>query len=228
MKRLEKAVLGNEPNADYAAAIHLGRQHYFILGTIRRPKDSEIPEPHGWRGRKRWEILRMLGEKAPSIRKTQLVLFFIESAKQKKLLRQFCGTVVKAGLEGEPEKHGRIAGVIPNFIQYCQTGLPKNLDADQLWFVDCECRPNVIAISANGDGFFLPGQEPCWGFSHVETWHRLVHDRKAPEAEYFAIIGKFTGKQIGVCTAEGKEQALKQSDTGKLIPISKKKFDAFH
>lgn len=43
-----------------------------------------------------------------------------------------------------------------------------------LWLVVVECRYNVIAVSPKGDGFFIPGQEPCWGFDHVAEWIREI------------------------------------------------------
>jgi hypothetical protein len=39
-----------------------------------------------------------------------------------------------------------------------------------LWLVVVECRYNVIAVCVSGKGFYIPGQEPCWGFSHVSEW----------------------------------------------------------
>ena len=39
-----------------------------------------------------------------------------------------------------------------------------------LWLVTVECRHNVIRVCSSGRGFYIPGQEPCWDFSHVEEW----------------------------------------------------------
>ena len=39
-----------------------------------------------------------------------------------------------------------------------------------LWLVIVECRYNVIAVCVSGRGFYIPGQWPCWGFSHVDRW----------------------------------------------------------
>ncbi len=41
---------------------------------------------------------------------------------------------------------------------------------NSLWLVVVECRHNVIAVNPTGDGFFIPGQEPCWGLDHVTEW----------------------------------------------------------
>lgn len=41
---------------------------------------------------------------------------------------------------------------------------------NSFWLVVVECRYNVIAVCASGKGFYIPGQEPCWGFDHVAEW----------------------------------------------------------
>ncbi len=42
--------------------------------------------------------------------------------------------------------------------------------AGSLWLVVVECRYNVVKVSADGNGFFIPGQEPCWLLPHVSEW----------------------------------------------------------
>lgn len=42
--------------------------------------------------------------------------------------------------------------------------------AGSLWLVVVECRYNVVKVSADGKGFFIPGQEPCWLLPHVAEW----------------------------------------------------------
>lgn len=49
--------------------------------------------------------------------------------------------------------------------------IPK---ANSLWLVVVECRYNVIAVCASGRGFYIPGQEPCWNFSHVSEWIKEI------------------------------------------------------
>lgn len=39
-----------------------------------------------------------------------------------------------------------------------------------LWLVVVECRYNVVKVSQDGIGFFIPGQEPCWLLPHVAEW----------------------------------------------------------
>lgn len=41
---------------------------------------------------------------------------------------------------------------------------------ESLWLVIVECRYNVVSVCASGRGFYIPGQEPCWEFSHVSEW----------------------------------------------------------
>jgi hypothetical protein len=41
---------------------------------------------------------------------------------------------------------------------------------ESLWLVIVESRYNVIRVCVSGKGFYIPGQEPCWGFSHVDEW----------------------------------------------------------
>lgn len=42
--------------------------------------------------------------------------------------------------------------------------------ACSLWLVVVECRYNVVKVSTDGNGFFIPGQEPCWLLPHVAEW----------------------------------------------------------
>jgi hypothetical protein len=45
---------------------------------------------------------------------------------------------------------------------------------DSMWLVVVECRYNVIRVSPKGDGFTIPGQEPCWRLDHVTEWVREI------------------------------------------------------
>ena len=47
---------------------------------------------------------------------------------------------------------------------------PDGVNPDSMWLVVYECRYNVIRVSPLGDGFFAPGQEPCWRFDNVTEW----------------------------------------------------------
>lgn len=43
------------------------------------------------------------------------------------------------------------------------------------WLVWVECLPQIIKVSSakageKPKGFFIPGQEPCWHFNHVQQW----------------------------------------------------------
>jgi hypothetical protein len=49
----------------------------------------------------------------------------------------------------------------------CSAFVPR---AGSLWLVVVECRYDVVAVCVSGKGFYIPGQEPCWGFSHVAEW----------------------------------------------------------
>jgi hypothetical protein len=53
----------------------------------------------------------------------------------------------------------------------CSAFVPR---AGSLWLVVVECRYNVVAVCVSGKGFYIPGQEPCWGFSHVAEWVREI------------------------------------------------------
>lgn len=48
--------------------------------------------------------------------------------------------------------------------------IPENLKPNSHWLVMVECILQVIKISPRCDGFFIPGQEPCWHFPHVQDW----------------------------------------------------------
>jgi len=67
-------------------------------------------------------------------------------------------------------------------------GLPPFIpEPSSLWLVIVECRFNVVHVSPCGEGFFIPGQEPCWGFDHVDTWVRqitpTIAERRACDCE---------------------------------------------
>ncbi len=46
--------------------------------------------------------------------------------------------------------------------------------ASSLWLVVVECRYNVVKVSDDGVGFFIPGQEPCWLLPHVAEWLQQI------------------------------------------------------
>ena len=46
--------------------------------------------------------------------------------------------------------------------------------AESLWLVTVEGRYNVIRVCTSGRGFYIPGQEPCWPFDHVDEWIREI------------------------------------------------------
>lgn len=46
-------------------------------------------------------------------------------------------------------------------------------EADSMWLVVYECRLNVVRVSADGKGFFAPGQEEMWGLTNAE-WIREI------------------------------------------------------
>lgn len=48
--------------------------------------------------------------------------------------------------------------------------VPYGVNPDSMWLVEYECGYEVIRVSSLQDGFFSPGQEPCWGFSNIEKW----------------------------------------------------------
>lgn len=49
---------------------------------------------------------------------------------------------------------------------------------DSMWLVVVECRYEVIHVDILGKGFYIPGQEPCWAFSHVSEWiHEIIPEK---------------------------------------------------
>lgn len=46
--------------------------------------------------------------------------------------------------------------------------------AASLWLVVVECRYNVVKVSDDGIGFYIPGQEPCWLLPHVAEWLQQI------------------------------------------------------
>jgi hypothetical protein len=51
---------------------------------------------------------------------------------------------------------------------------PSNVEPGSMWLVVYECRYDVIRVSPLGDGFFAPGQEPCWDFNNITEWVREI------------------------------------------------------
>lgn len=49
-----------------------------------------------------------------------------------------------------------------------------NPKPNSLWLVVVECRYNVVAVCVSGERFYIPGQEPCWDFSHVNDWIKEI------------------------------------------------------
>lgn len=45
-----------------------------------------------------------------------------------------------------------------------------DLKPESQWLVVVECLLQVVRISPDCRGFFIPGEDPCWGFSHVAEW----------------------------------------------------------
>lgn len=51
-------------------------------------------------------------------------------------------------------------------------------EPDSCWLVVVECRHNAIRIAPDGKGFFIPGQEACWGLEHVQEWIEQIWPRE--------------------------------------------------
>lgn len=45
---------------------------------------------------------------------------------------------------------------------------------NSMWLVVYECRHNVVRVSPQGDGFFAPGQEPCWNLRDIQEWIKEI------------------------------------------------------
>lgn len=53
--------------------------------------------------------------------------------------------------------------------------MPPNYNhPNSMWLVVVECRHDVIRVSPDGKGFFIPGQEPCWAFAHITEWIKQI------------------------------------------------------
>ena len=63
---------------------------------------------------------------------------------------------------------------------------------NSLWLVVYECRYNVIMVSPLGDGFFAPGQEPCWHFRDVQDWVKEIKQpaKARPKSERVTYDGE--------------------------------------
>ena len=59
---------------------------------------------------------------------------------------------------------------------------------DTDWAVTVECRTQVVRVSIDGKGFYIPGQEPCWHLSHVSEWLTQVWPRPEPPPNYSARL----------------------------------------
>jgi len=51
-----------------------------------------------------------------------------------------------------------------------------NPGANSMWLVNAESRVDCVRISPDGNGFFIPGQEPCWTFGHIKKWIREIKE----------------------------------------------------
>lgn len=76
---------------------------------------------------------------------------------------------------------------------------------NSLWLVVVECRYNVIAVCVSGEGFYIPGQEPCWAFDHVAEWITEIN----PEYEVTKI--KMHAKFIEELGTKGYDNFENQS-----------------
>lgn len=45
---------------------------------------------------------------------------------------------------------------------------------NSMWFVIHDSGYDVVRVSADGNGFFVPGQDPCWGFDSVAVWIKEI------------------------------------------------------
>lgn len=45
---------------------------------------------------------------------------------------------------------------------------------NSMWLVVYEYRYDIVRVSADGKGFFAPGQEPCWSFDCVSKWIKEI------------------------------------------------------
>jgi hypothetical protein len=48
------------------------------------------------------------------------------------------------------------------------------LSPNSMWLVVVECRYEVVRVCVSGKGFYIPGQEPCWGFDHAPEWIKEI------------------------------------------------------
>ncbi len=75
----------------------------------------------------------------------------------------------------------------------CSAFVPR---AGSLWLVVVECRYNVVAVAVDGSGFYIPGQEPCWGFSHVAEWIAEIDPANYQSATENLPIGNLPNNQM--------------------------------
>lgn len=144
----------------HAACAYLGAGKYRILSL-----DDTVHE---------WNQFRLLFSRYGfPISTVRLHTFKIESPKQLGMLRKHWNSSPVSGIEAE--------AAIPELVRDVAY-TPKELDADQMWLVEYECRHDVIRVSPLGDGFFAPGQDPCWHFNGITRWIQQV---KVPEKYQF-------------------------------------------
>lgn len=82
----------------------------------------------------------------------------------------------------------------------CSAFVPR---AGSLWLVVVECRYNVVAVCVSGKGFYIPGQEPCWHFSHVAEWIAEIDPANYQSATNNLPIGSLPNSSLG-----GKDSKL--------------------
>lgn len=85
-------------------------------------------------------------------------------------LKDFLETVKKFGLAFNTSCCGVTGQELADIAGYIEMGIKP----DSMWLVEVEGRDNVIRVSVDGMGFFIPGQEPCWQLSHVDKWIKEI------------------------------------------------------
>ena len=65
-----------------------------------------------------------------------------------------------------------------------------------LWLVVVECNYDVVRVCVSGKGFYIPGQEPCWHFDHVQEWIKEIVPKQSSNLCPWCGKAKGTEKHI--------------------------------
>jgi len=88
---------------------------------------------------------------------------------------------------------------------------------DTLWLVKIAGVLEVIAVSALGDGFFIPGKEDCFNFCEVQEWLTAIEKDETLKPQVDGFIPP--ADSLWLVVVECRYNVVKVSDCGRCFFI---------